>query len=185
MLVKYFFLVYQVLSCLIIFADVVDDLVKRNTNQSDRRQHRKQNNHLSSPILRRNSTGSSSNDNNNNSSNNHIKPNNNKSSLNGMNSHTAAINLQTSAGQAFSSSVVRTPNTTTNEWFNNKHPVAPVAPARHHKGPAPKPGAFQQQQIQQPQYQTALQAHSNHGNGAVPPLPPHTFNVSQVFYYHF
>lgn len=89
-----------------------------------------------------------------------------------MNSHTAAINLQSSAGhqRGFSGSV-------------GYQPPAPIAPARHNqKRPAPQPGAVQQQQtqIQQPQYQTALQAHSNHGSVAGPPLPPHTINVSVI-----
>lgn len=96
-----------------------------------------------------------------------------------MNSHTTAINLQSSTGhhRGFSASVGSSAPSTTNEWSHGYQQPPPVAPARHQKRPAPQPG-IQQQLIQQPQYQTALQAHSNHG--IIPPLPPHTTNVSLV-----
>lgn len=107
-----------------------------------------------------------------------------------MNSHTAAINLQSSAGhqRGFSSSVVPSATTNSSEWLKGYQNPVPIAPARHQKRPAPQPGAVQQQQqqqIQQPQYQTALQAHSNHGTVAGPPLPPHTINVSLSLLFNY
>ncbi|XP_063695850.1 tyrosine-protein kinase CSK isoform X2 [Culicoides brevitarsis] len=142
--------------------DVVDLISKQRSNNNNK-PHQK-NNHLSSPIARRNSTGSSLNDINH--SNQHPST---TKTPNGMNSHTAAINLQSAAGhqRGFAGATV-----------GYQPPVAPIAPARHNqKRPAPQPG--QQQQIQQqPQYQTALQAHSNHVAG--PPLPPHTINPNSL-----
>lgn len=96
-------------------------------------------------ISRRNSTGSTS--------------------VNGMNSNTAAINLQSSAGHQRGY-----PAKTNTEWTSK---CPPTAPARQPKRPAPQPSAQQQQ----PQYQTAMQAH----NHIIPPLPPHVGNVSDIF----
>lgn len=92
----------------------------------------------------------------------------------GMNSHSAAIKLQTTAvgghQRGYSGSVVpSSATTTTTDW--------PVAPARHHKPRAPQPGAAQAAALtQQPQYQTTMQAH--HTPTVPPQIPPHTLNVS-------
>ncbi|XP_050085566.1 uncharacterized protein LOC126571251 [Anopheles aquasalis] len=72
----------------------------------------------------------------------------------GMNSHTAAINLQHPSGQTavvghhrgFSSTVVAAANSaaaaaTDCPWFM-QHQMPPTAPARQHKRPAPQPGGL-------------------------------------------
>lgn len=123
---------------------------KNNCNNNQQLENGKQektiNSQHHSQISRRNSTGSTS--------------------SNGMNSNTAAINLQSSAGHQRGY-----PANANTEWTSK---CPPTAPARQPKRPAPQPCAVQQQ----PQYQTAMQAH----NHIIPPLPPHVGNVSENFF---
>ncbi|XP_053690959.1 tyrosine-protein kinase Fer [Sabethes cyaneus] len=104
-----------------------------NHQQQQQQQQQQQHQHhqqAHSTLSRRNSTGSSV--------------------LNGgMNSHTAAINLQSSGQTAvvthhrgFSSTVVAAANSAASgdcPWFM-PHQMPPTAPARQHKRPAPQPG---------------------------------------------
>ncbi|XP_058824972.1 uncharacterized protein LOC131685336 isoform X2 [Topomyia yanbarensis] len=113
------------------------DVDVRSESRVDRRgygnyqqQQYQQQQQLHNTLSRRNSTGSSV--------------------LNGgMNSHTAAINLQSSGQTAvvshhrgFSSTVVAAANSAASgdcPWFM-PHQIPPTAPARQHKRPAPQPG---------------------------------------------
>ncbi|XP_055544607.1 tyrosine-protein kinase CSK isoform X2 [Wyeomyia smithii] len=120
------------------YIKIYEDVDVRNESRVDRRgygnhqqqQQQQQQQQLHSTLSRRNSTGSSV--------------------LNGgMNSHTAAINLQSSGQTAvvthhrgFSSTVVAAANSAASgdcPWFM-PHQMPPTAPARQHKRPAPQPG---------------------------------------------
>lgn len=74
-----------------------------------------------------------------------------------MNSHASPINLQ-SPGQTVVVSHHRgfsqsSSANTGDPWFlQSSHQMAPTAPARQHKRPAPQPGSAQQQQQQQQQH---------------------------------
>ncbi|XP_065088629.1 tyrosine-protein kinase csk-1 isoform X2 [Ochlerotatus camptorhynchus] len=139
-------------------------------------------------LSRRNSTGSSA--------------------LNGgMNSHTAAINLQSSGQTAvvghhrgFSSTVVAAANSAASgdcPWFM-PHQMPPTAPARQHKRPAPQPGGgvpggggmghvgMQPPQFinpppapQQQSQQPPQHSPQQHQQMAPPQLPPHSVTSNQ------
>lgn len=57
-----------------------------------------------------------------------------------MNSHTAALNLQSSGHRGFPQVASTTGNTSECPWFMSPHQMPPTAPARQHKRPAPQPG---------------------------------------------
>jgi c-src tyrosine kinase len=125
-----------------------------------------------------------------------------------MNSHTAAINLQSAGHRAFPQ--VTTSNSNTNEcpWFM-PHQIPPTAPVRQHKRPAPQPGVLNvgngnviQQSVAQNlncstnitgppithPHPPAVQSVGGHNVitqqpvTMIPPqLPPHTTNMTQNF----
>lgn len=60
----------------------------------------------------------------------------------GMNSHTAALNLQSSGHRGFPQVTSTTGNSSECPWFMSPHQMPPTAPARQHKRPAPQPGVL-------------------------------------------
>lgn len=187
---------YELIRCLysLLFADVdlrSESRLERRSNGSNQQQQQPQQNlyqqQYHNTLSRRNSTGSSA--------------------LNGgMNSHTAAINLQSSGQTAvvghhrgFSSTVVAAANSAASgdcPWFM-PHQMPPTAPARQHKRPAPQPGGgvpggggMGHVGMQPPQFINPPPApqqqsqpppqHSpqQHQQMAPPQLPPHSVTVS-------
>lgn len=57
-----------------------------------------------------------------------------------MNSHTAALNLQSAGHRGFPQVTSTTGNSSECPWFMSPHQMPPTAPARQHKRPAPQPG---------------------------------------------
>lgn len=90
-----------------------------------------------------------------------------------MNSHTAALNLQSSGHRGFPQVSSTTGNTSECPWFMSPHQMPPTAPARQHKRPAPQPGVLT----------TGGVGISGSGNGILiqpTPLQPPTATQQQI-----